>query len=492
MLRARFGIGLIATTLLLAMAFVAPAAAGTSQTYVVLYKATAVPTNAATKVEQAGGTVIATYGAIGVVIATSSSTTFSTTLGRDSKVAAVASTARNGYRLAEPDAEAASQAVDVDPAPASDGEPLAGWQWDMTQIHAFEAHEINGGSSSVVVADLDTGLDFTHPDLAPNYRADLSTDCSSGAPTPLLVGNDKNGHGTHTAGTIAAAVNGVGISGVAPNVGIAGVKSSNDDGFFFPEMVICAYMWVASHEIDITNNSYFADPWLFNCRNDKEQKAIYSAEQRAIRYAQSKGTLVIASLGNFSDDLAHPTQDVTSPDDTTPVVRDITNACAVVPSELPGVIGVTANGSLMLKSYYSNYGVGSADVVAPGGDRRFQITADPGRGRILSTWPADAPCAIQTVDQGAKYCWIQGTSMAGPHAVGVAALIQSAHPGWSGGAVGALLTSTADPIGCPDTSQPIYANFPSVSNGAPQVCTGGVGYNSFNGNGQINALSAVE
>ena len=82
--------------------------------------------------------------------------------------------------------------------------------------------------------------------------------------------NDANGHGTHTAGTIAAAVNGIGVTGVAPNVGLAGVKSSNDDGFFFPEMVICSYMWVAAKGIDVTNNSYFADPWLYNCVNDAD------------------------------------------------------------------------------------------------------------------------------------------------------------------------------------------------------------------------------
>ena len=85
---------------------------------------------------------------------------------------------------------------------------------------------------------------------------------------------------------------------MAPNVTIAGIKSSNDDGFFFPEMVICSYMWVAAHGIDVTNNSYFADPWLFNCRNDAEQRAIWKAERRAIRYAQSKGTVVVASEGN--------------------------------------------------------------------------------------------------------------------------------------------------------------------------------------------------
>ena len=79
---------------------------------------------------------------------------------------------------------------------------------------------------------------------------------------------DDNGHGTHTAGTIAAAANGIGIVGVAPNVQIAGIKAGNADGFFFPEAVVCAFMWAGTHGFDVTNNSYFADPYLFNCKND--------------------------------------------------------------------------------------------------------------------------------------------------------------------------------------------------------------------------------
>ena len=113
-----------------------------------------------------------------------------------------------------------------------------------------------------------------------------------------------NGHGTHTAGTIAAASNGTGIVGVAPRVKIAGIKSSNNDGFFFPEMVICSFMWAATHGIHVTNNSYFADPWLFNCANDPVQRVIWEAERRAIRFAQSNGTVVVASEGNESTDLA--------------------------------------------------------------------------------------------------------------------------------------------------------------------------------------------
>jgi subtilisin family serine protease len=457
---------------------------GATQTYVVLYRSGASTSGASGVIASAGGSVVANYPQIGVVIARSDQSAFATTVQKKSGVEGVSATTRFGVGSRD---ESADSATADAPAPGSDGEPLSGLQWDMAQINAFAAHEISGGDPDVIVGDLDTGLDFTHPDLAPNYRADLSADCSSGAPSPLLANNDANGHGTHTAGTIAAAVNGIGVTGVAPNVGLAGVKTSNDDGFFFPEMVICAYMWVAAKGIDVTNNSYFADPWLYNCVNDPGQRAIWKAERRAIGYAQSKGTVVVSSEGNDSTDLSHPAIDPISPDDTTAVTREVTNACSVIPVEVPGVIGVTATGDLSLKSYYSSYGISTADVAAPGGDRRFQVTADPGGGRVLSTWPSTAPCAIQIFDQGAKYCWIQGTSMAGPHAAGLAALLLS--KGVAPKAVEAAMETSANPLPCP-TDMSMYAAFPQFS-GEPQECTGGLRHNSFYGAGEIDALAAV-
>jgi subtilisin family serine protease len=376
------------------------------------------------------------------------------------------------------------------PAPGSD--PLSFRQWDMDQIHSPEARAINGGSSSVLVGDIDTGLDYTHPDLAANVDDAASANCLTGSPVQgMAAANDDNGHGTHTAGTIAAAKNTIGIVGVAPNVKIAGIKAGNAAGFFFPEAVVCAFMWAGSHHMNVTNNSYFADPWLFNCRNDAEQRAIWNAERRAISYAISQGVTVVAAEGNQADDLAHPTQDATSPDDTIPVLRAIHNDCAVVPVEVPGVIGVTANGNLELKSFYSSYGMGTAQVIAPGGDSRLQVTAAAPNGRVLSTYPAAliGTCLRKVFDGAATYCYLQGTSMASPHAAGVAALIASegiTNPG----AVAAKLQNTADPIDCPPDIS-IYAPFPAVDNGAPQVCQGTLDYNSFNGHGQINALSAV-
>src|SRR5262249_36272457 len=169
---------------------------------------------------------------------------------------------------------------------------------------------------------------------------------------------------------------------------------------------------------------------------------------------------VVAAAGNFSDDLAHPTLDPISPDDTNPVLREITNACAVVPVEVPGVIGVSATGALSMKSYYSSYGERPIQVAAPGGDRRLQIV-QPGCGRVLSTCPgkcfAPGPLFLQDCKTTpcATYAYLQGTSMASPHVAGVAALIASRLGlGANPGRVQAIITQTAHPLSCP-TAAPL-------------------------------------
>jgi subtilisin family serine protease len=482
-----------------AVAALALASTALGQNYVVLYKQQAVPADAAQTIAKAGGTLVYTYNQIGVAIANSDSASFRASLLKDARIENAAGTAGYVTQVDGGSADAEGPPPgDLPNSPATDTDNLSSLQWDMRQIHTPEAHAITGGSPSVLVGDIDTGLDYTHPDLAPNVDSANSVNCVSGVPVPgAVAADDDNGHGTHTAGTIAAASNGIGIVGVAPNVRIAGIKAGNADGFFFPEAVVCAFIWAGTHGFDVTNNSYFADPWLFNCRNDPVQRAIWKAERRAIEFAQQRGVVVVAAEGNQSDDLAHPTQDQTSPDDTTPVTRDITNACAVVPVEVPGVIGVTADGNKSIKSYYSSYGVGTADVVAPGGDRRLQLTANAPNGRVLSTYPAKffapSPLIIKDpADPNAVYAYLQGTSMASPHVTGVAALIDSRYGHLSPGRVAALIGQTADPFACPDAATlALYAPFPAVDGGAPQTCQGGIGNNGWYGSGQVNALSAI-
>ena len=500
---------------LLGVATTAPAAAQGDQTYLVLYKQEASPADAARSVQRAGGTLVADYGQIGVLVVRSSDAAFAGRMRADRRVEGAVATTGFGVQLEDDGADAGPPEGDLPNAPATDGDTFSPLQWDMRQISVPQAHAITGGSPAVVVGNIDTGVDKDHPDLVGNLDFDNSASCESGAPDQdPAAWDDRHGHGTHTAGTIAAPANGVGIVGVAPNVRIAAIKSSTDEGYFFPEMVVCSFMWAGSRHLDVTNNSYFADPYLFNCRNDAAQRAIWKAEMRAIRYAMAQGVTVVASAGNSGDDLSHPTLDTTSPDfpPGSEQEREITNACVVVPVEVPGVIGVSAVGNAQqddddpgpdyLKSFYSSYGVSAVEVTAPGGDSIFGSTPEAVNGRVLSTYPSERPCSRRLVDSASvppsTYCYLQGTSMAGPHVAGVAALVISRYGGSStpqnghtrAGKVAASLQQTADAQPCPSSLPAGYDAFTQTS-GDPQECQGGVGHNSWYGNGQVNALRAV-
>jgi len=479
--------------------------AGAAANYIVLYKSQSVPMDAASTIAAAGGNLVYTYDQIGVAIASSSNASFRDNLLKDNRIDNASATSAFATQL--PNGQVAAGGPDALPnSPAADTDSLSPLQWDMRQIHTPEAHAITGGSPSVLVGDIDTGIDFSHPDLQANIDVANSVNCVSGVPVQGLAAQDDNGHGTHTAGTIAAASNGFGIVGVAPNVKIAGIKSGNAAGFFFPEAVICGFMWAATHHVDVTNNSYFADPFLFNCRNDPTQRAIWKAESRAISFAEQNGVTVVAAEGNESEDLSHPVHDATSPDtDPNPAGQDVTNACVTIPVEVPGVIGVTATGNDKqtdssgnpiggyLKSFYSSVGISTTDVTAPGGDSVFGRTAEAPNGRVLSTYPANQPCTRLVVEGAAHYCYLQGTSMASPHAAGVAALIVSRFGHMAPGKVKAFLDQTADPQPCPTFLPPTYADFfgVGVDSGLFFPCQGGVGHNSWYGNGQVNALNAV-
>ncbi|NUS23757.1 MAG: S8 family serine peptidase, partial [Streptomyces sp.] len=128
-----------------------------------------------------------------------------------------------------------------------------------------------------------------------------------------------------------------------------------------------------------------------------------------------------------------------------------------------------------LKSYYSSYGDGVIDIAAPGGDRLYQIPDTPSKnGRILSTMPNNS------------YGFLQGTSMASPHAAGVAALLKSTHPWATPAQLQALMKAQADNPGCP-------ASYDQDGDGTQDAtCVGGKRVNGFYGFGIVNALRAVK
>ena len=359
-----------------------------------------------------------------------------------------------------------------------------GLQWNMPQIGLVDAHAVTTGDADVVVGVLDSGIAALHPDLADRVDASLSASCLSGAPDTSFASwqPTTSSHGTHVAGTIAASLNDLGVTGVAPGVTLAGVKVVNDDGFIYPQAALCGFLWAAEHGMDLTNSSYFIDPWEFNCRNDARQRPVWQAIQRAIRYSQSQGVLNIASAGNSNVDLQHKFIDTGSPNDgSSPVeTRIINGACVDLPAEAPGVVTVSAVGTQRLKSYYSSYGQGVVEVAAPGGDTR---QPDPS----VSTIANAVLSTVVNVSNGAfGWGYSQGTSMASPHAAGVAALALSAHGDMSPGQLASHLQRTAEALPCPegiDNPRPGLDQFLAE-------CSGGQ-VNSFYGHGEVNAARAV-
>ena len=399
-------------------------------------------------------------------------------------------------------------------------EPLAPCQWDMALIGAS-----TGGSYAtatgrgVTVGVIDSGIDPAHPDVVANL--DLARSCSfiylttpTADPDEVANGDcslkaavqDFNGHGTHVASTIAAPRNGVGIAGVAPDATIVALKACTVVGYCFGDSVAAALRWAADHRVDVVNLSLFVDPWYLSCANDAVQRASLKQLADAVAYAQQRGVTVVAAAGNESDDLQHPTVDELSPDwpPGAAAPRRVGNYCRVAPVELPGVLGVSATGPVGYPGYglwlasYSNVGMTTVDVGAPGGD--YFAASGTVQDGITAAWTSTDRNGLWDVYAdltdvfpglaiegagGARWIVVTGTSMASPHATGVAALVIERHPSWSPGAVAAAVERTATPLGCPPAWLPQAPD-------DPRRCTGGVGHTSFFGHGLVNAAAAAE
>lgn len=292
----------------------------------------------------------------------------------------------------------------------------------------------------VLVAVLDSGVDDTHPDLRAAVDPRSSASCADGRPDARTgawrpdAGVGESGHGTHVAGIVGAARDGRGVSGVAPGVRIAAVRLLGPLGQYYAENIVCGMLWAADHGARAINNSYFADPWKYNCPEDPDQAVLTAAVGRAVEYARGKGAVVVASAGNDAQDLGAPRTDERSPNDRTtgpPQSRHVGPECVRLPGELPGVVTVTAVDRDGRPSAYTNYGRGHVSLAAPGGD------PDGGaRGAVVSDWP------------GGQYAALAGTSMAAAHVTGAVAVAAALHPDWGSDRLAALLAVDAA-AGCP-------------------------------------------
>jgi subtilisin family serine protease len=395
-------------------------------------------------------------------------------------------------------------------------EPLGPCQWDMSLINAgVDASFAHATGEGVTVGVIDSGVDFDHPDIAANLDVDLS--CSfifTATPTadPSEVGNgdctnkaaveDLNGHGTHVASTIGAPVNGIGIAGVAPDATLVAIKACTVAGFCFADSVAAALRYAGDEGIDVVNLSLFADPYLYYCKSEAEQRSILRELEAAARYARQHGVVIVASAGNEQADLRHPGIDDVSPDwpPDTAEVREVKNNCQVAPAELTGVLTVSATGPVGYPDYdlwiadYSS--VGGVEVAAPGGDY-FRATGTVQDAVLAAVpigsdiWNAFDPLnavfpGITVIDNGAGYVYLNGTSMASPHAAGVAALVREIHPGWSSSAVVAAVSRSAQQTTCPPDWEPLGPG------DERDVCYGNGGYTSFFGHGIVDAEAAPQ
>ncbi|MFP3852749.1 MAG: S8 family serine peptidase [Anaerolineales bacterium] len=415
-----------------------------SQSYLILARGNALPNGLSRAVARAGGEVTATMPEIGLAVAESGSASFADALSRNGQVRSVVPNVE--LQWVDP--------VEVHAGPEAGNPPASGeddllfdLQWGHDAVDAPEAWEEGLRGSGASVAVLDTGFDLEHPDLAPNINFALSKDFT-GEGLQYTLG-DVFSHGTHTAGTVAAADNAIGTIGVAPEAELILVKVLGDEGSGTFADVIAGIVYAANSDADVISMSLGArlDQSGFvdtegNFVSAQEVAELRTAIGRATSYAHRQGSTVIASAGNDAEDYDH----------AGPILH--------LPSDAPHVISIAATGpegwaldpdtDLDTPAFYTNYGQSVIDFAAPGGDVDFDLLES---GDICTVGVVTVDCyvfdLVFSTGNGGWY-WAAGTSMSAPHAAGVAALVIGDNGGSMQPAqVEAALRQLADDLGKP-------------------------------------------
>jgi len=273
-----------------------------------------------------------------------------------------------------------------------------------SDIDAEAAWNVSTGSASIVVGVVDTGIDYTHPDLAANVWSNPggkgNAACAAGthgynAITNTCDPRDDNDHGTHVSGTIGAAGNNsVGVAGVNWTASIMGLKFLDSFGGGFTDDAIAAIEFAVQAKIDGVNVRVLSNSWGGG--------AFSKALLDEINKAGENDILFVASAGNAS-----------SNSDVNPQYPAGYNT--------PNLIAVAATDNRDELASFSNYGANSVHLGAPGVN-------------VFSTV------------RGSSYAFFSGTSMAAPHVSGVAALVLAHTPGMTTAQVKSAILSNVDPI----------------------------------------------
>ncbi len=295
-------------------------------------------------------------------------------------------------------------------------DPYLTYQWGHDAVGAKGAWAAGVKGAGVKVAVLDTGFDTDHPDLVANIDFANSANFVPYETLTYALPNAFS-HGTHTAGTVAANDNSWGTVGVAPDAQLILVKVLDDAGSGSFSWIMAGIVHAADAGADIITMSLGA--YL--------PASTATFMNHVVNYAKQKGALILAAAGNDAYDLDH--------------LWDYRH----IPSGCQGVLAVSATapqgwawGATYLDnlSSYSNYGQGQVDFAAPGGDFVYYPYSGYHYDMVLST------------GNGGWY-WSAGTSMASPHAAGVAALILSEDPTMGPAQLEAVMRKRAADLGKP-------------------------------------------
>jgi len=440
-----------------------------SKNYIIISSGDKLPADIEGKVSSSNGKLTALLSEVGIAMATSDDPEFAT---KAAKISGVRSVVHDfTYQGFDPSKAKTIDADNVNPPSTGDSNPFFPLQWGHTAIQAPEAWNAGAKGEGVTVAVLDTGFDLTHPDLKANIVGAVSFVPGQPAQFNNAYGTS---HGTHTAGTIAAVDNNIGVVGVAPAAKLLLVKVLADAGSGSFSWMMQGILYATQQKADVINmslgaaiprsskylydNGTPADPTDdFMVNETKAIQELIVAMNKVTTYATQQGVTVIASAGNDAND------------------GNADKNLVHIPADGPNVISISATGptgwanaplttNLDKFASYSNYGTSAVDFAAPGGDFIYPTNEIiVFRGVRQYTWALDM--VLSTVNGG--YSWMAGTSMAAPHATGVAALIIGKNGGDMAPAkVEAALRASADDLGKP-------------------------GRDAYYGHGRVNAYRAV-